>query len=89
MPEDLYNDGPEEAAAPAPKDDQEPTKTALLPKHCFPDARPGDTISVTVVNVHEDEIEVEAAGCETAEKPESGSQEPEEDNGPMRSMLED
>ena len=66
-------------------------KTALLPKHCFPDAKPGDKLSVNVVRVHDEEIEVEPE-CgdekppeEMAEKPDSGQAE----GGPMTSMLED
>lgn len=91
MPEDLYDDGGGEQAPMPEKPRESGGKTALLPKHCFPDAKPGDKLSVNVVRVHEDEIEVEPEchedkpGEEVAEKPESGQSE----GGPMTSMLED
>lgn len=99
MPDDLYDDAP--AAAPAPdgagdSDGGEASgsaKTAILPKNCFPDAKPGDSITVKVTRVNEQDIEVEPEGCQSDENEESGSAPtPDEggDNGsPMRSMLED
>ena len=90
MPEDLYNDGPDAGGGtPESQEDESPSKTALLPKSCFPDAKVGDSISVKVVGVHESELEVEAAGdCKSGSLNDESV--PEEDNdGPMRSMLED
>lgn len=55
---DNYDDSP----AQAPEESAEPSeaagKTCLLPKSAFPDAKPGDSLSVQVVAVHGDEIEV-------------------------------
>jgi hypothetical protein len=97
MPEDLYDDSPGGAPAPAPEEgkaDAGPSKTAVLPKSCFPDAKPGDNVTCKVTRVNEQDIEVEPQGC--AKEDESGEQPPEEQPpqgdgqpGEMRSMLED
>ncbi len=60
---DNYDDSPpqgQQPAAPAQDDGQgqDNGKTCLLPKSAFPDAKPGDSLSVQVVAVHGDEIEV-------------------------------
>jgi hypothetical protein len=95
MAEDLYNDAPEGAPQPAPTPDEGGGKTCLLPKSAFPEAKPGDKISVSVVRVHEQEIEVEPAG-QSEEKSEDAPQEAPEPSpegggqgGGMASMLED
>jgi hypothetical protein len=85
--EDLYDDSPDggdNAQAEAPASG----KTCLLPKSAFPDAKPGDTISVEVVRVHEQEIEVQPAGQKT-EEPDEPAQAPPPQGDGLSSMLED
>lgn len=58
--DDNYDDG-SQAPAPESQDsgqDEAQGKSCLLPKSAFPDAKPGDSLSVQVVAVHGDEIEV-------------------------------
>jgi hypothetical protein len=97
MPEDLYDDSPGGAPSPEPEAGQQesgPSKTAVLPKACFPDAKPGDNITCKVTRVNEQDIEVEPQGCAKDDKSEEEppeEQPPQEDAPPgdMRSMLED
>ncbi|HUD74610.1 MAG TPA: hypothetical protein VMQ76_06010 [Terracidiphilus sp.] len=75
------------AAAPEKDDDSAGAgmETALLPKSLFhgKDLKPGDKCDITVVRVHEDQVEVE--GCEGGEEDEEQPQEqggaPAEDAG--------
>jgi hypothetical protein len=77
--EELYNDGP--AAPAAPEESQESMgKTALLPKSSFPNAKPGDKLSVEVTAVHGEEIEVTA--CCGDDEAQEEMQEPEEQEAP-------
>lgn len=62
MPDDPYDDGGDSGAPPTPDQEGSASQTCLLPKTCFPDAQPGDTIKVEVVAVHDDEIEVQPQG---------------------------
>jgi hypothetical protein len=60
MPQNYYEDGempksPDSATAP---EDTE-SKTALIPKEICPGKKPGDTITMRVVRVHDDQYEVE------------------------------
>lgn len=69
MPDEYYPEmaaGDDEGAEPMPpeKEDAEPT-TALLPKSLFGGTvKPGDTLTVKVSAVYEDEVEIETAGTE-------------------------
>lgn len=62
--DDNYDDGPPQGQSPQPAsqdaggEDEAQGKTCLLPASAFPGAKPGDSLSVEVVAVHGDEIEV-------------------------------
>lgn len=72
MPEDYYPQEEQSGVGRLPPEDSEPesgdSETALLPKAMLGDAAPGDTLTLTVVHVYEDEIEVKKTEPET-EKP--------------------
>jgi hypothetical protein len=76
-----------------PSDDsKDGGKSAILPKSCFPNAKPGDTLSVTVKRVNENDLEVEPQGGESEHEeaaPDSEAAESDQNGSPMRSMLED
>lgn len=56
---DNYDDGPAaQEPQPQSQDSGQQGKTCLLPKSAFPNAKPGDSLSVEVVAVHGEEIEV-------------------------------
>lgn len=77
--ENYYDDSP---AAPAAGPGDQPEKpesesqgeTSILPKSFFGDRelKPGEKCDVEIVAVHESDVEVK--GCDSAEKPESESQ---------------
>lgn len=94
MPDDLYNDDPPavpETAESGENSDQPKSKSAILPKSCFPEAKPGDSLTVKVTRVNEQDIEVEPEGCkeDEQEQPPEEAAPPSDDGGGMRSMLED
>jgi hypothetical protein len=92
MPDNYYDDGPESSTAKAPQEDGSGPKTCTLPKDAFPDAQPGQVLTLEVVRVHDDEIEVAPQGSDQEEAPPEEAPAPDEggsDEGPMRSMLED
>lgn len=57
--------------------------TAVVNKELCPDCKPGDILTVKVVRVHDDELEIEYQGMESGEGAEEG--EPEMAAGPKRS----
>lgn len=77
MAADYYSDTP--TAPPTPDvqpTDANPDKgkggdSALLPKSIIGEVEPGQTITLKVVHVYEDEIEVEKVGTETEEPQET------------------
>lgn len=78
--EDNYDDGPgtQQAPAEASEPAEAPGKTCLLPKSSFPNAKPGDSLSVQVVAVHGEEIEVTADNDDQDGGDPSGSDESQE-----------
>lgn len=99
MPDNYYDDGgaggaPAQPGADKAPDEQAGGNTALLPKSLFggKELKPGDTVTLKVSQVHEDEIAVEVAESEPAEQPQEQSQpseaQPPGVGGPMSSMLE-
>lgn len=98
MPDNYYDDGgaggaPQGAEATAP-DEQAGGNTALLPKSLFggKELKPGDTVTLKVSQVHEDEVAVEMSGdSEPAEQPQEQPQPAEAPapggGGGMASML--
>lgn len=93
MPQSLYDDTPETAEPAQDGGDKggmdNEGKTAILPKSCCPECKPGDTISVKVVRVNENDVEVQCEGDEDHEEEQAPESTPDEGSGPMRSMLED
>jgi len=93
--EDNYSDAP--ATAPSTPDaskdndaDEEGGgETALLPKSLCPDMKPGDTIPVKVVRIHEDQYEVsyEPEKKEETEEP-MAPEAPAGEGGEMESMMQ-
>ena len=61
-------------------------ETALMPKSMFGDAKPGDTITVKVKRVFEQEIEVEPAGKEEAAESPEGQSEMDSSTGQLDQM---
>ena len=109
MPDDYYNDGGDSAGTPvgAPKaegedvskssDSQGSEKTSILPKSFFGgEVKPGDTCTVRVTAVHEDDVECEYEGSgeqkpDDEQEDEAPSDEPEPAQpaeGSMASMME-
>ena len=93
------NQGPYDDA-PVPSQDganesgqQESGKTAMLNKGVLggKDIKPGETISLKVIAIHGDEVEVSCDGGESEQSQEEDQQEqpPQEQGSGMRSMLED
>lgn len=92
MPQDYYNDGPEEEAPGSTPNKQEREEdmderdeaTALIPKSVTggKDFQPGDEIVLEVIAVHEDELEVRYA----KEKGGKGEDEGEEQPSMSRAM---
>jgi hypothetical protein len=62
MPEDYYPTEQSEEPNLPPEDAEEPktdSETALMPKALLGDVAVGDTVTLKVVHIYEDEIEVE------------------------------
>lgn len=100
MAENYYDDAPEPAGAPkaegedAPKSsDSDSQKTSILPKSFFGgEVKPGDTCTVRVTAVHEDDCEVQYEGSESEkpddeEAPEQESEPAQPAEGSMASMM--
>jgi hypothetical protein len=71
MPEDYYpTEQAEEPTQPPEKDVETNTdsETALMPKALLGDVAVGDTVTLKVVHIYEDEIEVEKVTDEQTEK---------------------
>lgn len=72
MPNDYYPEPDDQSAATETEDvegmeskdgeTESEGKTALLPKSMFGDVKPGDTVTVKVTHIYEDEVEVEKTG---------------------------
>lgn len=62
MQDDNYDDGDSSTASAPPSDSSSPS--CLLPASAFPDAAPGDMLTVRVVAVHGSEIEVQPSGTD-------------------------
>lgn len=62
--------GPPESKAEADPEAEDAGESALLPKSMFGDAKAGDTITVKVKHVYEEEVEVEPVGSGDKTKPE-------------------
>jgi hypothetical protein len=105
MPDDYYNDGGDgpDPSVGAPKaegedvsksndGDKDMQKTSILPKSFFGgEVNPGDTCTVRVTAVHEDDVECEYEGSASEKPDDSESDEPEPAQpaeGSMASMME-
>ena len=100
MPNDYYNDGPEqespsEQSSPGEEKDPRDSKTALLPRSILAgkEFEPGDEVVLKIVAMHDDEIEVEYAGDSGDKKDSSSDGKPEmaassSDGGGMSSFME-
>lgn len=98
---DLYSDAAPDTAAPPAEEPQEPQEgdeaedsgaaTALLPTNFFEgDVKPGDTCTVTVVRVHDNQVEVKYDKSDEGGEGGYGEEAPAEapPPGEMASMME-
>ena len=84
---DMYGDSTEAApqtdtATGANQESKGDSKTSILPKEFFdsPDLKPGDTVQVEIVRIHDDSVEVKPAGRGGDEEQ---AEEPQEQGGPI------
>jgi hypothetical protein len=86
MPEDMY---PEEGGMPQsqtaqPESEEYESGGSLLPKSLVGDVKPGDTVTLKVLHVYQDEVEVQKPAPEGGIQPPEGSADAELDSMAMK-----